>query len=133
MTLGPDRTKCATQLSEAMRAELDKRNPPAGSNVELEEVKANFGALGDGVWRILTLDAETTSASAQDSTFWSFVSTLRGEVEALRAFDAGLKAAVALWDPATPASGTALKAAIAALTVPPSTPAAPATLTGKIR
>ena len=133
MTLGPDRAICAAKLREAMRAQLDTLDPPAGSNVDKQEVRPNFDALGDGVGRILTLDAETTSASAQDPAFWAFVGALRTEVEALRAFDAALKNAFAAWDPAAPASGVTLKNAIAGLSVPTSTPVAPATLPGKIR
>lgn len=133
MSLGPDKTICATELREAMRAHLDTLDPPVGSNVDKPEVRPNFDALGDGVWRILTVDAETLTAAAQDPVFWTFVSTLRGEVEQLRAFDQGLKAAFAAWDPAVPASGTTLKGAIAALTVPGTTPAAPTALRGRVQ
>lgn len=133
MTLGTDKTICATELREAMRAQLDTLNPPCGSNVDNAQVKPNFDALGDGVWRILTQDAETVSELAQDTSFWTFISTVRTEVEQLRAFDAGLRTAFAAWDPAQPVSGTALKAAIAALTVPTTTPTAPASLNGRIR
>ncbi|HEY3000941.1 MAG TPA: hypothetical protein VGJ44_01215 [Kribbellaceae bacterium] len=133
MSLGPDKTTCATELREAMRAQLDTLDPPAGKNVDKPEVKPNFDALGEGIWRILTVDAETISTATQDQTFWDFIGALRTEVEQLRAFDAGLKTAVAAWDPAVPASGTTLQAAIAALTVPSSTPAAPTSLNGKVR
>ena len=133
MTLGPDKTTCATELREAMRSQLNTLDPPQGANVDNEKVKPNFDALGDGVWRILTLDAETFSTTTQDSVFWAFIAALRGEVEQLRAFDAGLKTAFAAWDPTVPASGTTLRGAIAALTVPTTTPAAPTTLIGKVR
>ncbi|MEV0429634.1 hypothetical protein [Micromonospora sp. NPDC050495] len=133
MTLGPDKTTCATELREAMRAQLDTMDPPQGGNVDNPQVKPNFDALGDGVWRILTQDAETISAAAQDPTFWAFLAALRTEVEQLRAFDAGLRAAFAAWDPTLPASGATLKAAIAALSVPASTPTAPTGLSGRIR
>jgi hypothetical protein len=133
MTLGPDKTICATRLREAMRAQLDTLDPPAGSNVDKPEVKPNFDALGDGVWRILTSDAEITSATTQDPVFWAFIADLRTEIEQLRAFDAGLKTAFAAWDPSLPTSGTTLKGAIAALTVPGSTPAAPTSLKGKVQ
>lgn len=133
MTLGPDKTTCATQLREAMRAQLDTMTPPQGDNVDKPQVRPNFDALGDGVWRILTLDAETISAATQDPTFWTFIATLRAEVEQLRAFDAGLQAAFAAWDPALPSSGVTLKAAIAALSVTGSTPTAPTSLNGKLR
>jgi hypothetical protein len=133
MTLGPDKTTCATELREAMRAQLNTLIPPLGSNVDNPQVKPNFDALGDGVWRILTLDAETISAAAQDPVFWAFIANLRTEIEQLRAFDAGLKTAFAAWDPTLPASGTTLKAALATLAVPGSTPAAPARLNGKVQ
>jgi hypothetical protein len=133
MSLGPDRTTCATGLREAMRVRLDLLDPPAGANVDKPEVKPNFDALGEGIFQILTADAETFSATAQDSTFWTFLGELRSEVEQLRAFDAGLKNAFAAWDPALPSSGVTLKATIAALVVPGTTPATPASLKGKVR
>jgi hypothetical protein len=133
MSLGPDKTTCATELREAMRAHLDTLDPPAGANVDDPRVKPNFDALGSGVYQILVSDAETISAAAQDSTFWLFLDTLRAEVEQLRAFDAGLKTAFAAWDPTVPASGTTLKGVVAALAVPGSTPATPSSMRGKLR
>lgn len=133
MSLGPDNTTCAAELREAMRARLDALTPPAGKNVDSDEVRPNFDALGQAIHRILTVDAETISGADQDVTFWKFLTDLRDEVEQLRAFDAGLKTAFAAWDPALPASGTTLKAAIAGLAVPTATPAAPAGLKGALR
>ncbi|GAB3433638.1 hypothetical protein [Flindersiella endophytica] len=133
MGLGTDKTTCATELREAMRVRLNAMDPPAGANVDSDQVRPNFDALGEAVFRILTIDAETISAAAQDSAFWQFVTDLRDEVDALRAFDAGLKTAFTAWDPALPASGATLKNAISNLTVPGSTPAAPASLKGKVR
>jgi hypothetical protein len=133
MSLGPDKTTCATELREAMRARLNALDPPAGANVDSVEVRPNFDALGQAIHQILTADAETISAAAQDATFWTFLSDLRGEVEQLRAFDAGLKSAFAAWDPALPASGATLKATIAGLAVPTTTPTAPASLKGKLQ
>ena len=133
MTLGPDSTTCATELREAMRAHLDTLDPPVGDNVDKPEVKPNFDALGEGVFRILSQDAETFSNRDHDTAFWDFISALRTEIDQLRAFDAGLRAAFAAWDPALPASGTTLKSAIAALVVPASTPAAPTGLNGRIQ
>jgi hypothetical protein len=85
------------------------------------------------VFRILTRDAETISAPAQDSAFWKFITDLCAEVEALRAFDAGLQNAFSNWNPAQPASGAIFRTAVLQLTVPSSTPPAPTTLNGKIR
>src|SRR6266540_2948242 len=109
MSLGPDKTTCAAQLREAMRTRLDTLDPPAGANVDNPQVRPNFDALGDGVYQILTSDAETITAAAQDPVFWTFLGSLRAEVEQLRAFHAGLKSAIAAWDPSLPASGTSLK------------------------
>ncbi|MFZ3561356.1 hypothetical protein [Streptomyces sp. BH055] len=133
MSLGPDNTTCAAELREAMRARLDALDPPAGANVDSEQVRPNFDALGQAVHRILTVDAETFSAAAQDPAFWTFLLDVRAEVEQLRAFDANLKAAFAAWDPALPASGATLKATIAGLAVPTTTPAAPTSLKGELR
>ncbi|MFZ3566658.1 hypothetical protein ACOKM5_06750 [Streptomyces sp. BH097] len=133
MGLGPDGTTCATELREAMRARLDALTPPAGKNVDSDEVRPNFDALGRAVHRILTVDAETISTAGQDATFWRLLTDLRDEVEQLRAFDAGVKAAFAVWDPALPSSGATLKSTIAGLTVPSATPAAPDSLKGELR
>ena len=133
MTLGTDKTACAAELREAMRAQLDTLDPPSGSNVDRPEVSSNFDALGDGVWRILTQDAETLSEGAQDPTFWNSIAGLRNEVEALRLFCAGVQTAFNNWNPALPASGTTLKTAITGLTVPTTTPDPPTRLNGKIR
>jgi hypothetical protein len=133
MSLGSDKTTCATELREAMRVQLDTLDPPAGSNVDNPQVRPNFDALGEAVYQILTADAETTSAAAQDPVFWAFLGDLRTEIEQLRAFGAGLRNAFAAWDPNNPASGATLKAAISGLTVPTSTPAAPGSLKGKLQ
>ena len=133
MSLGPDKTICAADLREAMRASLEAKKAGMGANVDLPDVSANFDALGAGLFKLLTADAETASAAAQDPAFWAWVASLRNEVEALRAFAAGVKSAFAGWDPNTPSSGTTLKNNIAALTVPGSTAAAPASLKGRVQ
>jgi hypothetical protein len=133
MSMGPDKTICATELREAMRTQLNTLDPPAGANVDNPKVRPNFDALGDGVYKILTTDAETISAASQDPVFWVFLDNLRTEIEQLRVFDAGLKTAFAGWNPADPASGTTLKNAIAGLTVPATTPATPTSLKGKLQ
>ncbi|GLZ78615.1 hypothetical protein Afil01_34220 [Actinorhabdospora filicis] len=133
MPLGPDKTVCATELREAMRAYLDTLDPPAGSNVDKPEVRPNFDALGQGVYKILTADAETVSDTAADSPYWTYVTALRNEVEQLRAFAAGVRAAFTSWDPANPATNAALRTAITGLAVPGSTPAAPTTQKGRLR
>ena len=130
MSLGPDKSTCATKLREAMRAQLDKLDPPAGANVDNDQVRPNFDALGEGVYQILTADAETVSAAAHDPVFWAFLGGIRAEIEQLRAFDAGLRGAFAAWDPTVPASGTALKVSIAGLLVPGSWPNTPVRVNG---
>ncbi|GAA2511374.1 hypothetical protein [Winogradskya humida] len=133
MALGSDRAACAAELREAMRAQLDTLDPPAGSNVDLPAVSSNFDALGDGVFRILTQGAETVSERALDPAFWDFISALRTEVEALRAFNASLLNAFINWAPATPSSTVTFRNTVAALVAPGPTPDAPTQLNGKIR
>lgn len=132
MTLGADKAVCATELREAMRAYLNTLNPPAGSNVDKPEVRPNFDALGQGIFKILTADAETVSDAGSDAAHWNYVAALRNEVEQLRAFAEKVKAAFQAWTPADPASVT-LRSTIIALAVPASTPAAPTTQTGRVR
>jgi hypothetical protein len=133
MALGSDKAACAAELREAMRAQLDKLDPPAGSNVDNPAVSPNFDALGDGVFRILTVKAETFSERALDSAFWDYISGLQTEVEALRAFNTALLQAFIAWNPAVPATTTTFRNTVALLTVPSSTPAAPSSLKGKIQ
>jgi hypothetical protein len=133
MALGSTKAACAAELREAMRTQLDTLDPPAGANVDNPAVSSNFDALGDGVFRILTVDAETFSERALDSPFWDYISGLQAEVEALRAFNAALLAAFGAWNPTVPATTTTFRNTVATLTVPSSTPAAPGSLKGKIR
>jgi hypothetical protein len=101
--------------------------------VDKAEVSSNFDALGDGVFRILTSDAETFSDRAQDAAFWDFVAAMRTEMDALRAFNSALLAAFNAWNPAVPATTTVFRNTVAALTVPSTTPNAPTKLNGRIR
>jgi hypothetical protein len=133
MTLGPDRSICATELREAMRKQLDTLSPPAGANVDAPLVRPNFDALGEAVWLILTRDAETVSGDAQDHAFWQFLADLRTEVEQLRAFAAGVRGAFEAWSPAAPATNVNLRTTIVGLTAPSASPAAPTSLRGAIR
>lgn len=118
MSLGPDKTICKKAFVDAMR-------PIAGDNVDLPQVNPNFGALGLAVYNILTQDAETSSNSTIDATFWKWVA-------ALDAWQQGVVQAFTNWQPTQP-DGQALKAAILAVPTPQSASAsAPTKLGGKI-
>ena len=118
MSLGADNTICKKEFVEAMR-------PIAGNNVDLPQVNANFGALGQAVYNIAALDAETTSDKTLDAAFWQWVA-------ALDAWQQGMVHAFSNWQPTQP-EGLALKAAILAVPTPQSTAApAPGGLKGKI-
>ena len=125
MSLGPDNTICRTEFTEAMR-------PIAGDNVDLEQVQANLGALGQAVYNIARNHADTISDAADDAPFWAWVAAVNDWLEDLSDWRTGVTAAFAAWAAATPAEN-ALKAAIAAVAAPGAPPAAPPTaLRGRI-
>lgn len=132
MSLGSNHGVCTGRLSEAMRASLEARDPGSGANVDRADVRPNFEALGEGVFRILTQDALPSSAPVQDPAFWGWVTQLTALVGELRSWQLAVEAAIAAWDPAVPASGATLKSTIAALPDPRTLPTAPSALTGRL-
>jgi hypothetical protein len=123
MALGPDPTVSTQEFVDAMRARLDKLSPPAGNNVDQDDVKENLGALAAAVHAILTRRAEVTSAPADDAAFWTWVKNLT-------AWQSAVSTAAAAWQPAD-ASAAALKAALTSL--PGGSLAAPPELKGRLR
>ena len=125
MSLGLDNTICLQEFMEQMRP-IAGKNPKTGKdNVEDPQVKPNFGALGQAVYNIATMHAETTSDATNDAAFWKWVA-------ALDTWQKGVVQAFTAWAPAQP-DGQALKTAILAVPTPQSTSApAPTTLKGKI-
>jgi hypothetical protein len=132
MSLGSDHETCTGRLSGAMRQRLEAREPGTGANVDHDDVRPNFEALGEGVYRILTEDARVSSALAQDPAFWAWVGQLTALVAELRSWQVAVEAAVAAWDPASPASGVVLRNAVTAQPSPRAVPAAPGTLLGRL-
>jgi hypothetical protein len=133
MSLGNDHQTCTTEFVDAMRARLDSEQPPLGANVDSPDVRKNFEALGEAVFQILSARAETTSGSAQDAVFWTWVTKVTEQLVALTTWQAGVRTAVQNWSPPDSA-GIQLRSAILALAVPPAAPAtAPAALTGRVR
>ncbi|SRR6266700_5129785 len=125
MSLGSDNTTCKREFKEAMRP-IAGKNPNTGTdNVDDQHVDPNFGALGQAVYNIATLDAETTSDKTIDAAFWQWVA-------ALDAWQQGVVQAFNNWQPTQP-DGQALKAAILAVPTPQSASVrAPTGLKGKI-
>jgi hypothetical protein len=124
MSLGTDKTIAAKEFVDAMRARLVAQDPSLGANVDDPAVRPNLEALGQAVFRIATVRAETVSDAASDAAFWQWVGEVQTWVTALAAWQTGLRAAFAAWTPTLPAE-VALKAALLLLAVPPVPPTAP--------
>lgn len=125
MSLGPDKTICKREFKEAMRF-IAGKNPSTGNdNVDDQRVDPNFGALGQAVYNIATIDAETTSDKTIDTAFWQWIA-------ALDAWQQGVVQAFTNWQPTQP-DGQKLKAAVLAVPTPQLVSApAPTKLGGKI-
>src|SRR5262249_57054341 len=104
----------------AMRARLNTETPPAGNNVDDPGVQKNFQALGQGLFRILTVDAEIDTSG--DTGFWPWVSALSAWAAAMETWQQQVKAAFLAWTPAA-AADTAFKNAVLAIADPPAPPA----------
>jgi hypothetical protein len=132
MGLGPDREICKTEFVEAMRARLIAEDPSAGANVDTPPIQANFGALGQAIYRIATVHAETASDAASDAAFWQWVSDVNAWLAALSNWQNGVALAFAAWAPTLPAE-QALRAALTAVAGPGVLPAVtPTGLRGRI-
>lgn len=132
MALGSDNTICKNELIEAMRARLTADDPATAAGVDREDVRKNFSALGEAVYRIVTVRADTVSDSASDAAFWQWIADAQAWLEALAAWQQGVAEAFAAWTP-TQAAEQTLKAAVKALPSPGTPPAgAPATAKGRI-
>ena len=131
MSLGPDNVICKDEFVEAMRQRLDADGLP-GTNVDRPDVNKNLAALGQAIFRIATVHAQTTSSAAQDAAFWAWIAGVGVWLAAVDAWQNGVTAAFTAWVPATPAE-TALRTAVLAVPVPGVPPApAPTTLTGRV-
>jgi hypothetical protein len=115
MALGADNTVCKQEFVNAMR-------PIAGKNVDLAEVQANLGALGQAVFRIVAGHAETSSSNSQDAVFWAWI-------EYVDTVLATWRQAFGSWAPTQPAE-QALKASL--LNTLPARPPRPTGLKGDV-
>jgi hypothetical protein len=123
MGLGADGNTCRDELKNAMRARLEAQKAGSGANVDLPDVTANFGAMGTGIFNILTVDASVSSDNTMDPAYWAWVS-------AVNAWISGVISAVTSWAPTQPAE-QAVRTAILAVPRPPATP--PTIVKGKIK
>jgi hypothetical protein len=133
MPLGSDNTICAKEFVDAMRARLNTLSPPAGGNVDDPSVHANLAALGQSVFRILSVEAQTFSNASSDPAFWVWMAAVNTWLGKLSTWQAGVAAAFNAWAPATTPDQT-LKAALVGVAAPGVPPApAPSSLTGVVR
>ncbi|MFH1217120.1 MAG: hypothetical protein V1706_11530 [Pseudomonadota bacterium] len=132
MGLGPNKNITKHEFIEAMRARLEAQEAGLGANVDEQSVSDNLGALGEAVYKIATVHAETLSDDATDHAFWQWVEDVDNWLHKLASWQQGVNQAFSAWA----ASGTAnlqLKSAITALQSPGSLPAPPEELKGKIK
>jgi hypothetical protein len=131
VSLGADNVICKNEFVEAMRQRLNADGLP-GTNVDLPEVNKNLAALGQAIFRIATVHAQTTSGAAQDAAFWTWIAGVAAWLTAVDAWQNGVTAAFTAWAPAT-APETALRTALLAVPAPGAPPApAPTTLGGRV-
>lgn len=131
MSLGADNKKCAQALIDAMRDRLNQETPPAGDNVNQDSVKKNFLALGQGIYTILTVDAQVDTSG--DPSFWNWISGLSAWAVAMETWQQQVKSAFNAWTPANPGD-TTFKNAVLAIADPPAPPvAAPVNVVGVIK
>lgn len=132
MSLGPDASLAAQELVEAMRATLEARQAGLGANVDLPDVQANFAALSQGIYRIVTVLAETRADAATDAQFWAWVSQVNAWLHNLSVWQQGMTQAFATWSAVT-AAEQQLQTAVQAVPAPgePSL-LVPTTLKGRI-
>jgi hypothetical protein len=131
MALGTDNTTCKTEFVEAMRARLVADDLP-GENVDRDDVQKNLGALGQAVFRIATVHAQTNSNAVTDTTFWQWINQVNAWLSALSTWQQGVAQAFANWTPTQPAE-QALKTQLVAVPNPGLPPAsAPTSLSGRI-
>ena len=131
MSLGTDNVVCKDEFVAAMRQRLDADGLP-GINVDRPDVNKNLAALGQAVFRIATVHAQTTSSAAHDVAFWQWITDVAAWLAAVDAWQNGVTAAFTAWTPAT-APETALRTQLLAVPAPGAPPAAaPATLSGRV-
>ncbi len=132
MGLGPNKDRAAQEFIEAMRARLEADEPGLGANVDQPSVKGNLGALGEAVYNIATVHAETLSDATQDTAFWQWINDVDEWLQEMAAWQQGVTQAFADWA-AAGAPDQGLKTAIGALTGPGAPPKPPTSLKGKIQ
>lgn len=132
MGLGPNKEIAKQEFIAAMRARLEAQETGLGANVDDPSVSANLGALGEAVYKIATVHAETRSDATADSAFWQWVGDVDNWLQDLATWQQGVTQAFADWA-AAGAPNQGLKADIAALSGPGAPPSPPTSLKGKIK
>jgi hypothetical protein len=132
MGLGPDKEISKSEFIEAMRARLEAEQSGWGKNVDQPSVADNLGALGEAVFKILTIHAETISNSSKETIFWQWVSEINAWLSSVRKWQKGIAGAFQNWAPVS-TEGKNLKNAINAISDPGDPPLnAPNRMKGKI-
>lgn len=131
MGLGPNKEKAKTEFVEAMRVRLEAQEAWLGANVDEPSVNANLGALGEAVYRTLTVHAETLADNTTDHAFWQWVADVDRWLRDLALWQQGVDQAFTNWA-AGGAADLQLKNDISALPGPGTPPAPPVRLKGKI-
>lgn len=132
MGLGSDKEISKLEFIEAMRRRLEEEKPGLGANVDESGVQKNMGALGEAVFRIVTVHAETVSSTDTDSAFWQWVSDVNAWLAKVAAWQQGIAQAFTSWTPTLTAEQN-LRTAVTALPSPGSPPStSPVKVQGKV-
>jgi hypothetical protein len=109
---------------------IDAMKKLPDTNVD-EAVEKNLGALGEAIYRIATVHAQTISDQSIDNNFWKWVADVNVWLGELEKWQTAIVKAFEDWIPTNPAD-LDLQTAVKAVSSPGSLPAAPTQLKGKI-
>ena len=135
MTWTPTSATCQQAFVESMRDRLeggDSGERDAASNLEGVAVRANLGALGDAVHRIVSEHTVVRADADLDPVFWSFLEHVLASLRRLEARQRHLVSAFAAWQPTLPAEQE-LKTRLLTLAELPEPPALPDSVPGSLR
>ena len=133
MGLGQNNEICKQTFVETMRARLEAEKSGQGASVDDPKVQANLGALGEAIYQIATVHAETVTDELTDQAFWQWVTEVSAWLTELAEWQQSVDKAFAAWAPVTPTE-VALKDALTKAPHPGLPPVqVPTALKGKIR
>lgn len=132
--LGTDKTICAEEFIEAVRAQLAIDNPDhpeVASKADQPLVQKNFAPFAEAVFRITTARARTRSEIEDDPAFWNWMAAAGDWLQNLSNWQQAVTQSFADWTPAA-AAEQQLRAALLAAPPPGQPPQPPDELLGRV-